>query len=114
MSDGRTYEDYLLDILEAAEHARSFVEGLSFDDFKRDIEKQFAVTRALEIIGEAARYVPESVQSQYPTIPWKDMVGMRNVVIHRYFGVDTAVIWRTVQEELPPLITTVHKILNEL
>ena len=69
--------------------------------------------RALEVIGEAARHVPSIVRRRYPQIPWKKIVGMRNVVIHGYFGVDTEVIWRTIQDDLPPLRRIVNRILEE-
>ena len=99
----RSYEDYLADILYAIEKAQEFVEGVDADDFYGNTEKIFAVIRALEIIGEAARHIPSDIQRQHPDIPWAEIIGMRNVVIHDYFGVDNEVIWRTVQEDLPPL-----------
>lgn len=110
----RTYIDYLQDIYEAAGYALSFVAGIDFDAFVDNNEKSFAVTRALEIIGEAARQVPAEVQQQYPHLPWHEMVGIRNVVIHEYFGVDLEVIWRTVHEDLPPLRAVLGEILNTL
>jgi uncharacterized protein with HEPN domain len=110
----RTYVDYLQDIYEAAGYARSFVAGVSLDAFVDDYEKSFAVTRALEIIGEAARQVPAEVQQQYPNLPWQEMIGMRNVVIHEYFGVNLEVIWRTVHEDLPRLQAALGEILDTL
>ena len=92
MKRGRVYTDYLHDILTYAEKAESFVAGVDLETFQRNEEKVFAVIRALEVIGEAARHIPSSVRRQYPQIPWKKIVGMRNVVIHGYFGVDTEVI----------------------
>ena len=77
-------------------------------------EKVFAVTRALEIIGEAARHVPGEVQAQYPEVPWADMIGMRNIVTHGYFGVDNEVIWRTVRDDLPPLHSNVERIIDSV
>lgn len=69
--------------------------------------------RALEIIGEAAGRIPMDWRSIYTDLPWREMVGMRNIVIHHYFGVDEAVVWRTIQEDLPPLIESVSRILAE-
>ena len=103
----RSYEDFLQDILTAATHAIEFIEGQELTDFQADVEKQYAVTRALEIIGEAARNVPDDAKTLYPELPWKEMIGVRNVVIHEYFGVDEVVIWRTVQDDLPPLCATI-------
>jgi len=110
----RTHEDYLRDILTATNRALSFVAGVTLDEFLADVEKQFAVTRALEIIGEAARYIPQEIRSEYPHLPWREMVGMRNIVIHNYFGVDETVIWRTVQEDLPILQTAVAQVVAHL
>jgi len=73
-----------------------------------------AVVRALEVIGEAARHVPQSIRSQYPLVPWRGMTGMRNKVIHDYFGVDTAVVWRTVKEDLPALRQAILLILDKM
>ena len=99
------------DILTAAELALQFVEGLEFEDFQDNGEKQYAVTRAFEIIGEAARNVPAEVRAVSPQLPWSEMIGMRNVLIHDYVGVDEAVIWRTIQEDLPSLCESVRAIL---
>ena len=99
----RTYKDYLQDILVAATHAVEFIADTSLEAFSDDVQKVYAVTRALEIIGEAARRIPPSVQAAHPHLPWQEMIGMRNMVIHEYFGVDTEVLRRTVQEDLPPL-----------
>lgn len=109
----RTHLDSLRDMLEAATLATQFVIGLHFDQFEANVEKQFAVVRALEIIGEASRQIPEEVHARYPDIPWSDMIGMRNVVIHAYFGVDLEVIWRTVQEDLPVLRVALLKVLDD-
>ncbi len=109
----RTYEDFLRDILTATNQALSFVADITLDDFLANVEKQFAVTRALEIIGEAARNIPPEIQAQYPQLPWREMIGMRNVVAHNYFGVDETVIWRTVQEDLPALQTAVSQAITQ-
>jgi len=112
MSAKRVYTDYLSDILIAATNAQNFVAGLNFDAFQADAEKVYAVTRALEIIGEAARQLPESLLERHPELPWHEMIGMRNVVIHEYFGVDYEVLWRTVHEDLPPLRVAVKAIFE--
>ncbi len=110
----RTYIDYLRDILSAIEDAQSFVEDIDLDSFLGNKEKQYAVVRALEIIGEAAARIPPNLREQYPAPPWKEMVGMRNIVIHQYFGVDEVVVWRTVQEELPPLKLTIARMITDM
>jgi len=87
---------------------------VDLEAFCRDEEKVLAVIRALEVIGEAARNVPPAVRGRYPEIPWKKLVGMRNIVIHQYFGVDMEVIWRTAQDDLPPLRAAVSRMLEDV
>ena len=108
----REYEDYLNDMLENAEKALSFVEGLDYDGFCKDEKAMYAVIRAFEIIGEAARQIPEKVRDDNPKIPWREIMGMRNKLTHEYFGVNTKVVWRTVQEDLPVIIPALRKMLK--
>lgn len=103
MTTPRLVEDALADMLEASSKARSFVEGLSFEAFCDDARTQYAVIRALEIIGEAARRVPPDFRAAHPEFPWREMTGMRDKLIHGYFGVSLEVVWRTLQRDLPPL-----------
>jgi uncharacterized protein with HEPN domain len=114
MKTHRNYTDYLRDILEYAEKAERFVEGLDFQAFERNEEKTLAVIRALEVIGEAARHIPGTLREKYADVPWEDMVGMRSKLIHDYFGVDLKVVWRTVHEDLPPLRDAVAQILADM
>jgi uncharacterized protein with HEPN domain len=110
----RTYIDYLRDMLTYAETAESFVGDLEFEVFSRDTEKTFAVVRALEVVGEAARHIPADARNAYPDVPWSKVVGMRDIVIHGYFGVDLEVIWKTVREDLPPLREAAGRMLEEI
>lgn len=114
MRPRRSYLDYLRDILSAAEQAQGFVEEIEFDSFCTDTKSVFAVVRALEIIGEAARHVPAAVQNDYPQVPWRQMLAMRNLLIHVYFGVDAEVLWRTVEEDLPPLADAIREMLAQM
>jgi uncharacterized protein with HEPN domain len=114
MSAKRVYTDYLQDIVDHAEKAMRFVRGVSFDDFCDNEEKIFAVVKMLEIVGEAARHLPKSVRDKYASIPWKQVVGMRDKMTHEYFSVDLEVVWRTVHEDLPPLHETAKKMLEDL
>ena len=109
----REYEDYLRDMLENAEKALTFVQGLDYDGFCKDDKALYAVIRALEIIGEAARQIPEKVRESNPETPWREIAGMRNKLTHEYFGVNTKVVWRTVHEDLPAIIPALRKMLDE-
>jgi len=109
----RVYEDYLRDMLENAEKARSFVKGLDYEGFHKDDKAMYAVIRAFEIIGEAARQIPEDVRNDYPEIQWREIMGMRNKLTHEYFGVNAEVVWRTVQEDLPAIIPALRKMLKK-
>jgi len=99
-------------MLENAEKALSFIEGLDYDDFCKDDKAMYAVIRAFEIIGEAARQIPEDVREANSKIPWREITGMRNKLTHEYFGVNTKVVWRTVHEDLPVIIPALKKMLG--
>lgn len=107
-----SYPDYFQDILEVSEKACSFIIGISFAQFKTDDKTLFACIRALEIIGEAANKIPKEVQNKYPDIPWKEVVGMRNKLIHDYMGVNKEVVWKTIQEDLPELEKQIKKVIE--
>jgi len=103
----REYKDYITDIIEAIESIEKFTEGFTFEDFKKDDKTISAVIRKLEIIGEAVKKIPASVRNKNKQIPWKKMAGIRDKLIHEYFGVNIKVVWRTIKEDLPkvkPLI----------
>lgn len=80
---------FVRDIIAAMKAIEQFVEGRSLDEFKQDDKTSSAVIRKFEIIGEATKHIPESVKAQYPNVPWKRMAGMRDRLIHAYFGVDS-------------------------
>lgn len=100
----RAHKDYLQDMLDNAEKALDFVGSMELDQFFQDEKTSYAVVRALEIIGEAARKIPEDVRANIPELQWREISGMRNKLTHEYFGVNMKVVWRTVREDLPPLI----------
>jgi uncharacterized protein with HEPN domain len=109
----RDIRDYLQDILNAIELAQSFVADMPFDEFQADTKTSFAVIRALEIIGEATKNIPEPIRAQYPAVPWKGFAGMRDKLIHAYFGVNLEVVWDTIQQDLPPLYLVIEQILQD-
>ncbi len=93
----------LHDILDAIDRVNSYVEGMTYADFLADRKTQDAVTRNIEIIGEAARSLSAQFKEEHPDIPWEEIVGMRNVIVHEYFGILPDVVWDVIENELPPL-----------
>jgi uncharacterized protein with HEPN domain len=108
----RIYIDYLRDMLENANRAIQFTEGMNFESFSKDEKTVYAVIRAVEIIGEATRNIPEEIRTKYPEIPWRDASNMRNKLVHRYFGINLEVIWQTINEDLPMLADTIQEIIR--
>jgi uncharacterized protein with HEPN domain len=105
--------DYLKDILNAAEEVQIFTENLTYDDFIKDKRTLNAVTRSIEIIGEASKNIPDSIKAEYPSLPWKQMAGMRDKLIHAYFGIDTETLWEAAKNNIPTLKAPIEKILKE-
>lgn len=110
----REYKDYVLDIIDAIDKAELFVKGMKFESFEKDAKTSFAVIRAFEIMGEAVGKIPSSVRNKHKQIPWKEMAGMRNKLIHEYFGIKPRVVWKTVKQDLPKIKPHLEKILNEI
>jgi uncharacterized protein with HEPN domain len=94
-------------------HAIDFVKGMKYDRFVWDTRAMFAVVRALEKVGEATKKIPDEVKQRYPSIPWKDMAGMRDKLIHEYCTVKLEVVWDTVNRENPDLIVKFKEILSD-
>ena len=106
--------DYIQDIIDAMKAAGSFIENMSYDEFINDQKTVYASIRAIQIIGEAAKKVPEAVRVKYPRIPWREMAGMRDKVTHEYFGVQMRVLWNTLNDDIPPLIDEMCRILLDV
>lgn len=100
----------LYDILESARLAVSYIQEVPVEDFLGSLQLQDAVTRRVEIIGEAAGSLSEETKSSLPNLPWRDMTDMRNFLVHQYGDVDPQVVWDTVKLDLPPLITALERL----
>jgi len=113
MKSGRIFLDYLKDISENAEKVSEFLGDMTKGEFLKDEKTIFAIIRGLEIIGEAAKKIPDEVRVKYPQITWREMAGMRDKLAHDYFGVNLAVVWKTVKEDLPNLLPLIQNVVKE-
>ncbi len=104
---------FLLDILIAAREIRSFTEGMSYSDFVRNREKQLVVVKLVEIVGEAAARVGDATRQAHPNVPWKNMIGMRNRLVHAYFEVDLALVWDVARRRIVDLVTYLESVVPE-
>lgn len=113
MSTSRTIIDFLEDIADAMQAASEFVQGINELQFRSDRKTVYAVIRALEVVGEAAKRIPTDVRDRYPDVPWRRLTGMRDRLIHGYDSVDLAIVWATLHEALPlaqaPLEAAIQK-----
>lgn len=109
--DPRPYLDHIVESVNAIqEYTRDF----SYQQFLDSRLIQDAVTRRIEIIGEAVKNLPASFREKYPNIPWKDIAGMRDKVIHKYFGVELAAVWKTVKEDIPNLEKDIPELIRDI
>ena len=105
------YLIYLKDINASIESIEKFIQGMTFDQFLNDDKTSSAVIRKFEIIGEASKSIPEELKKKYPQIPWKDIAGMRDKLIHAYSKVDLSLVWKTIHKRLPELKSFINDFL---
>ena len=110
----RDHQLYLKDILAAIESINEFTKNMTFEEFQADDKTTSAVIRKLEIIGEAVKGLPDNVRQSYSQVPWREMAGMRDKLIHFYFGIDHELVWMTIAKRLPEVKTWIKKIIKEL
>jgi len=104
---------FVSDILDCIQNIDSFLNGVSKEDFIKNLEKQSAVVRQLEIIGEATKNIPEDFKKLHPNVSWHKAMAMRNILIHEYFGVEMKIVWKTVESNLPVLKKTAQGLLTK-
>ncbi len=105
---------YIEDVLESIERIEEYTSAIKEKDFYNNAQVQDAVLRRLEIIGEAVKHIPSDFRSKYPSIPWKKIAGMRDVLIHGYFGVNLKRVWKAVKKDIPDLKEKITVIKNDL
>ena len=105
---------FLADMMEAIAKIESWTSGMSSEKFLENGLLQDAVVRNLEILGEAAKNIPEDVRSRYPDIPWRRVAGFRDIAIHDYFGVDLEIVWKILTEGIIALKPSLGKVILEM
>lgn len=110
----REIDLFIKDILDNMDNAEKFIGDMTFEEFSADIKTAYAVSRCIEIIGEASKNIPAVARRQYPDIPWKTMAGMRDKVIHFYLGVNYKRVWLVVKNDIPKIRPLVADVFKEL
>jgi uncharacterized protein with HEPN domain len=105
---------YLDDILESISKIEEYLKDVTELSFEINFEKQDAVIRRFEIIGEAVKQIPASVKNKYPEIPWRKIAGLRDISIHNYFGLSPNLVWKVAKEDAPDLKRSIQKVKNDL
>jgi len=109
----RPYRLYLEDILTAAGKIQDYTKALDFDDFKKNSMAVDAVLRNLEVIGEASKKIPRLIRTRYPDVEWKKIAGLRDIIIHEYFGLNMQILWDIITRKVPTLQNQIERILLE-
>jgi uncharacterized protein with HEPN domain len=109
----RNIKLYLKDIKDAIQSIENFTKDIDYNEFKEDDKTSSAVIRKFEIIGEATKNIPLDIKNKYSEIPWKEMAGMRDILIHMYFGINYKIVWKTINK-ISRIKSVIQKILDEI
>ena len=112
-SEPRRWKFRVRHILQAIAGARSYAIGLTRETFESSAMPADAVVTKLMVIGESTRHVPQEVKDRHPDVPWRKMQALRNVIVHEYERLDLGIVWGIVQDDLPPLVPLLERILDE-
>ncbi|MFH1377074.1 MAG: DUF86 domain-containing protein [Candidatus Woesearchaeota archaeon] len=110
----RSLDLFIKDILDSIKNIEIFMKNISKEHFLKNREKQNAVIREIEIVGEAVKNIPNSFRSKYPDIPWRDISGIRDIITHGYFRIDLETVWKVIEDDLPDLKQKIKKIKKDL
>jgi uncharacterized protein with HEPN domain len=114
MSRSRRNLDYLIDIQDAIDRSLEYTSGLTWEEYLKDRKTQDAVVRNLEVLGEATKNISDDLRLQFPQIPWREMSGTRDRLIHHYFGINQEIVWQIVQKDLPGLRQHISRVISQL
>lgn len=109
----RDITDYLQDILDAINDVEIFTASITYEQFTKDRKTLNAVVRSIEVIGEASKRLPDTLKAKYSELPWREITGMRDKLIHAYFGIDTETIWQTAKEDIPSMKKSIKKMIED-
>ncbi len=103
---------FFADIIDAINSIKEYTQDIGYEEFLRDKKTRDAVVRNLEIIGEAVKNIPEDIKEKYPEVNWKEMAGMRDKLIHEYFGVSNVIVWETIKNDIPMFESQIGKVIK--
>jgi uncharacterized protein with HEPN domain len=113
MKNQRKSADYIDDILNEIKKVNIFIGEMTFDQFVKEEKTAYAVIRAIEIIGEASKKIPDDIKHKQPGLPWREISGMRDKLIHDYFGINLTIVWKTIKEDFPIIEPLLHELAKE-